>query len=358
MNLVKRVVCGTGNLFLRAFTERLRPMGIWFEVTDRCNSRCKYCSIWSKKSTEKPLTPGEIETCLKSPLLKDLKTIINSGGEPILRKDIEEILFIEHRIFPHAELELSTNGLLPERMLEVVETMLKNNIPLGVGVSLDGIGDKHDLQRGVKGNFEKVDMLLRELVLMRDRYNVKVNPCIGFVLSKSTIDSFNDVKDYALRMKVPLTVQWYNESSFYDNVGKISPHTAAEKEKMLKIVKSLPLDPLNERWIGWLKNKTIRFRCFAMYTFFVLKCNGDVVPCLNLWDLKAGNIREQSIDEIWHGVETKKARHCVKGCDGCLNSWGVNWSMSHSSVLPLMFFYLRHPRILSGKVKKRIGRKF
>lgn len=353
MNIGKRMLYGVRNLFLRTFNKGIKPLGIWFEVTDRCNSRCKHCNIWKKKSSENPLTLEEIEKCLNSPLFSEIKTIINSGGEPILREDIEEIISVEHAIFPHAELELSTNGLMPERMLEIVERMLKKDIPLGVGISLDGIGEKHDLQRGVKNNFVKVDMLLRELVLMRDRYK-KVTPSIGFVLSQDTINSYEEVKNYAMKMKVPLTVQWYNISTFYNNVEKKPSITDKEKEKMLQIIKSLPLDPLNELWIGWLKGKPINFKCFASYTFFVLKCNGDIVPCLNLWDLKMGNIREDNFDKIWHSHKSKKARRCVKHCLGCLNSWGVNWSIAHSSVFPQLCFYLRHPRTLMGKIKNKI----
>jgi len=100
-----------------------------------------------------------------------------------------------------------------------------------------------------------------------------------------------------------------------------------------------------------LSGKSIKFSCFAMYTFCVLKCNGDIVPCLNLWDMKAGNVREKSPADIWHSYEAKKVRKIIKSCDGCLNSWGAPWSFS-SSFYPILLFYLKHPQMIMEKLWK------
>ena len=343
-------------MVLRSFTENLKPRWIWFEVTDRCNSRCTHCNIWRKKATEHPLTPEEIERVFKDPLFQKLDSIINSGGEAAIRNDIEEVLFAEHRALPQANLHLSTNGLLPERILEVVRAMAKNDIPIEIGVSIDGIGRKHDLIRGVEGNFAKADWLLRELVSMGNRYGGKIVPVIGFTLTDLTVDSFEEVRDYAEEIKADLVVQWYNESSFYDNVAKKLTDRIAKREKMIKIVKSLPPSLLNERWVNWLKGGSIKFQCFAMHTFVTLKCNGDFIPCLNFWETKAGNVREHTPTQIWHSWGAKKARTLVKNCQGCLNSWGVGWSAA-SSFYPNLFFHLRHRNILFEKLKRKFYRR-
>lgn len=346
---IKGIVYGAGNLILRNSSELLKPKWIWFEATDRCNSHCVHCSIWRKKPTENVLSVKEIKKVFSDPLFQNLEYIIVSGGEPVLREDIEEILLTLHRVCPKAKLDLSSNGLLPERVIDVVKTMAQNDVSIGVGVSIDGIGEKHDLIRGTKGNFEKANQLLRELTLMREKYNNKVKPIIGFTLSNFTLDSFEEVRDYAQKMKVDLVVQWYNESSFYDNVGKNLIDKTNNREKMIKILQSLPYNPLNDLWIRWLRDKCIKFQCFAMYTFCVLRCNGDIVPCLSHWDIKAGNVREKSPRQIWHNYESKKTRKIVKNCSGCLNSWGVGWSFS-SSFYPNLFFNLRHPSILLKKI--------
>jgi len=346
---IKGTVYGVRNLILRNSSELLKPRWLWFEVTDRCNSHCTHCNIWRKKPTENPLTPEEIEGVLSDPLFQGLDCILNSGGEPVLRQDIEEILLIEHKVLLNTKLHLSTNGLLPERVIDVAKIMIQHNIPIEIGVSLDGIGEKHDLIRGVKGNFEKVDRLLQILVMMKEKHKDKIKIVVGFTLSALTLDSFEEVRDYAKKMKIDLLVQWYNESSFYNNVKNNLSYKTDQKEKMMKIVQSLSPNPLNDLWIKWLEGKSIKFPCFAMYTFCVLRCSGDIVPCLNHWDVEAGNVRESSPSQIWHSYQTKKARKIVKNCPGCLNSWGVDWSFS-SSFYPNLSFNLRHPSVLLKKL--------
>ena len=56
----------------------------------------------------------------------------------------------------------------------------------------------------------------------------------------------------------------------------------------------------------------MKFKCFAGYTFCVLRCNGDLVPCLSLWDNKIGNVREKSPTEIWNSAMAQETRRCVK----------------------------------------------
>jgi MoaA/NifB/PqqE/SkfB family radical SAM enzyme len=346
---IKNTIWGAKNLLLRNSDKFLKPKWLWFEVTDRCNSRCTHCHIWQKKPAENPLSPEEIEKVLSDPLFQGLESILNSGGEPVLREDIEEILLKEHKVLPKAQLHLSTNGLLPERVIDVVKTILQHNIPIEIGGSIDGIGKKHDLIRGIEGNFEKVDRLLQRLITMREKYKDKIKLIIGFTLSSLTLDNFEEVKVYAQKMKVDLLVQWYNESSFYNNVKSSLSYNREQKEKMMKIIQSLSPTALNSMWIKWLENKSIKFPCFAMYTFCVLRCNGDIVPCLSHWDTKAGNIRESSPSQIWHSYQAKKLRKIVKNCQGCLNSWGVDWSFA-SSFYPNLSFNLRHPNVLLKKL--------
>jgi len=51
------------------------------------------CSIWKTKPKEKP-TLGEIQKIFTNPLLDHLETVILSGGEPTLRKDLAQIVQI------------------------------------------------------------------------------------------------------------------------------------------------------------------------------------------------------------------------------------------------------------------------
>jgi len=333
----KNTICGIKNLTLRATGESLKPQQLWFEVTDRCNCRCKFCNIWRSKPTNNVLNLEEIEKTLSDDLFKDLKYIMLSGGEPLLRNDLEEIIIRIHKILPKAPIMFGTNCSLPERTISVVKSAIKNNINIGVGVSLEGIGEKHDSVRGMRGLFEKVDWLLHELVALRKKAGDKLSIGVGFVLSDLTLPALEEVKTYTQELSVSLHVQWYNEASYYDNIGE---HLLSNTGAIIEAVRSLPPSLIHEMGIKLLSGKSIKFPCFAMYTFCLLKCNGDIVPCFDFWDVKVGNVRESPPSLIWHSPEAKKARRKVKNCQGCLNACGVGWSFG-ASFYPLLLFHLK-----------------
>lgn len=358
-NFVKGVFSGTKNLILRIPQKTsLKPQKIWLEATDKCNSRCNHCNIWAKKTTEKPLSPLEIEKILKDPLFSEVDYIIISGGEVVLRPDIVDFYLAIHKALPNIQLHLSTNGIAADRILNVVNEIISHGIFLKIGISVDGIGENHDKVRGTKGNFESVDRLLKELIELKNKTN-RISLVIGYTLSRLTVDSFQEVKKYADNLGVGMVTQWYNESSFYGNIGKDFSNRKELNKKMLDIVKSLGPHPLNDMWIDWLRGGFIRYRCFAAYKFCVLRCNGDIVPCLSLWDDKLGNVREKSPSEVWNSSVAQKVRKGVKKCPGCLNSWAVGWSFDYS-FFPKVLFNLRHPdfilKKLTGKFYKNTSK--
>jgi MoaA/NifB/PqqE/SkfB family radical SAM enzyme len=344
----KNTIRGVKNLILRATGKSLKPKWIVFEVTDRCNSRCVHCNIWRREPTKDVLTPEEIEQTFNDVLFKDVEYVIVTGGEPTVRRDLEDIYLRIHKALPKATLQLSTNGLLPDRVIDVVNTLIMHNIRIDVGVSLDGIGEEHDKLRGIKGNFEKADGLLHKLLELRENHKNKLGVAAGIVISDLTLHLLEGVREYAERLNINLTEAWYNEAPYYDNIGGEIPVS----NKLIEAVESQQSSPLQERWLNALRGKSIKFPCFAMYTFFLLKCNGDVTPCLNFSDVKAGNVRENTPTKIWHSSEAKKARKIVRDCQGCLNSWGAGWSFG-SSYYPILFSYFKHPRMAIEALRKK-----
>jgi len=332
---------GAKNCLLRACTGLLKPRWVALQVTDRCNSRCLHCNIWKTPNVRNPLSAGEIEAAFADDLFRDTVYVQVSGGEPTVREDLGEILLGIHRSLPRATLQLSTNGLRPGRVLEVVRSALDVGIRLFVGVSLDGIGGAHDRIRGVKGNFEKVDFLLNELTGIRDRSGGLLHVSAGIVVSDLTLASLAPVRQYARRLGLELTEAWYNECLFYGNQGE----ERAASPALVSAIRSQPPSPLKELWLRKLAGESHRFPCFAMYRFCILKYDGDIVPCLNHFDMSAGNVRSRTPTEIWHSRQMKRVRRNVRRCAGCLNSWGAGWSM-RSSYYQYLTFYLKHPRLL------------
>lgn len=323
---------------------------IVYEVTDACNSRCKHCFIWKGTPTRDMLRPEEVQAILQQDIFADLKIVLLTGGEPVLKKDIKEIISAIHTTRPGVAITLSTNGLLPEKVLEVARYAIANNIVMSYGVSLDGVGEHHDALRGVPGNFAKTDSLLRQLNKLKEEYGNKIGGVvIGHTLSNLTVDTLQEVRHYAAQLKIPVLPQLYEQFSYYSNIDSTSNaknYRNDSNSELIGCVKELPPEFHNEILLAALEHR-LRFNCDALGSFFVLKPDGNVSPCLHFSDICVGNIRSTSVEQVWMGKAATEFRNRVNQCPGCSNSWATNWSFHQ---WPFPFLRMRF-KLFAKKLK-------
>lgn len=121
---------------------------VLWELTTSCNLLCDWCH--TKNISSSILSFKNIQLGLKR--LRDFKVkdIIFSGGEPLLRHDIFDILNIAKDT--GFEIDLCTNATLVD---DYIAKQL-NNVLSEISISLDSsIEAKHDRIRGVPGCFEQ-----------------------------------------------------------------------------------------------------------------------------------------------------------------------------------------------------------
>ncbi len=154
-----------------------------FDVTFRCNSRCRTCFNWKNTDSVKKdeLTLAEIEKISKS--MPKFLWFLASGGEPFLREDLPEICEIFYRNNRVKHFSIPTNSLLPSVVKNNLEKILQKcpEASVNLVLSLDGIGGKHDEARGVKGNFEKFLKTFSLVKPLREKHpnlSVKVHTVI------------------------------------------------------------------------------------------------------------------------------------------------------------------------------------
>ncbi|NLI14127.1 GTP 3',8-cyclase MoaA [Pelotomaculum propionicicum] len=118
-------------------------------VTDKCNLRCIYCMPpegVKSASHEEILRLEEIETIIKAAALIGIKKIRLTGGEPLVRKGLDDLVRRISTIPGIDDITLTTNGLLlPARAKALKEAGVKR-----VNISLDTLKDERyrDLTRG------------------------------------------------------------------------------------------------------------------------------------------------------------------------------------------------------------------
>lgn len=315
---------------------KVYPRLIDFEVTELCNSHCLHCNIWCKEKKGDDLTLEQIDTAFSDPFMKNIQYIIVTGGEPSVRKDIIDVYRILHKKCPKATLQLSTNGILRDRVLEIVKTVLTEGIKLDVGLSLDGYGEDHDKMRGTPGNFSSVDYLIDEFKELKKQFPNQFNFCVGMTVSDKTVPYFKKLKEYVDEKGILLEYAWYQESPYYENKNH-----KVTMNNVIEVVKQLDDQPRKESIIREIEGKSIRYNCWALRDFFVLRSNGDVVPCLTYADKPIGNIKTESFTKIFTSKKAKFIRKNIVGkCPGCNNSWA--WNQSNlCNVLPYVKYYLK-----------------
>jgi MoaA/NifB/PqqE/SkfB family radical SAM enzyme len=140
-----------------------------FFVTSTCNSKCRTCFYWKELNARDDLTLAEIERI--SETMPTFREIWLSGGEPTLREELVSILALFYRRNGVRSVNLPANGLLPEKLLGVVESTLLAcpELRINLNLALDGIGPTHDAIRGVPGNFDRALESLERLQGLRRR---------------------------------------------------------------------------------------------------------------------------------------------------------------------------------------------
>jgi MoaA/NifB/PqqE/SkfB family radical SAM enzyme len=141
---------------LLQFSQDKKPVVVW-NVGRRCNLRCVHCYSGSRDRRYE----GELDTAEGKALIDDLAgfgvpVILFSGGEPLMRPDILEL--IAHARARGVRSVLSSNGTL---ITAELARELKGLQLSYVGVSLDGLEPTHDRFRGVQGAFAQAMAGLR-----------------------------------------------------------------------------------------------------------------------------------------------------------------------------------------------------
>ena len=137
-------------------------------VTERCNLRCRHCLFWQRiDSPGKELSLEQIQKIAGS--VPALRTMVLTGGEPFLRKDLPQIAESFYRINHARHVQIDSNGLLIEPMISLLEQNLAKTYQshLTYQISLDGLEENHDRLRQSPGSFKKTVENLKQLVSIK-----------------------------------------------------------------------------------------------------------------------------------------------------------------------------------------------
>jgi MoaA/NifB/PqqE/SkfB family radical SAM enzyme len=282
----KRKVAGLlGKYGAMRLTGKQYPFFVEMRVTNRCMLKCAYCSIWSRKTYE--MSTVELKSVIDK-ISKDCFWIHLSGGEPLLRTDIDEIIQYIHDQ-PAMILSLATNGYNFRRHIDYLPLVDR------VIISLDGPREVHDSVRGI-GSFDKT---IEALELCRE-HGIMVTT--NMTLTAKTIDYLDETVRIASRYGATVS---YEPILYHGLVGKDAEGLALNPARYRAALDNMDYatsaisKPCMEYIKGYPDAFTRKLRCYGGRAFFLIDCDGGIYPCYSGVDkVKTVNILEGNLRDL------------------------------------------------------------
>ena len=302
------------------------PFSVVVSVSYRCNSKCQTCDVWRKPNDDMTLEEWDktFANIGKGPLYFTF-----TGGEPFMRKDTVDMALSAYTHCRPSVITIPTNGILTKQIISQVDRLCagapKSNI--GINLSLDEVGERHDEIRMVPGNWKKAMKTWAELkALQKEHKNLVLTN--HTVISNYNIDRFFEIYTGLEFLKPDSYITEIAEERVeLDTVGwGITPMA----EKYGPIADFLS-QKAGERRVSGFAKITQAFRaeyyqlakntlyeqkqvipCYAGWASCQIAPNGDIWSCCIRAE-GVGNLRENDYDlkRIWTGDEMAKMRTSI-----------------------------------------------
>lgn len=279
-------------------------------VTYRCNSRCIMCNIWKKKDHAGEFQPQHLRN-----LLSTVRHLNLTGGEPFLRTDIVEIIQEGIKTCPQAQVIISTNGFLTDLIVKKMKEIMTFYPQIGLRVSIDAIGQKHDQTRGIPHAYNLAINTLKEL----KKIGVK-NLGIGHTILDENAGEARKIYQLSRELKVELSIALAQNSEFFfektDNVIKNFDNLQKELEFLTREeLKTFSPKRWARAYFNYGAWRFFRYRERILAEgsgkdSVFIDPKGNVYPADYVNEI-IGNIKENTLDRIINSPQAQKARTTI-----------------------------------------------
>ena len=298
---------------------------LFFELTRSCNEKCFHCG----SSCAPGLGHGPDVEEFKA-VLRDVKENLDykriqlciTGGEPLLYPGFAELLGYANDI--GFRWGMTTNATL---ITKDVAQMLEDTGMGTVSVSIDGLRDTHDRQRGLKGGYDKAMRGIQNLIDQKAFRHIQVTTVINHqnigeldelyqILDQMDIDSWRVIGieprgralDYPEMLLTP------------DDQRRLFSFIREKRENQI------PVNYGCSHFLGLEYEREVRdwfFYCGAGTHTAAIRINGDITACLDIEDrpeFVQGNIRTDKFSDVWLNkfqVYRKRLSSLCTECQEC-----------------------------------------
>lgn len=284
------------------------PFSIQVDICGTCNLACNFCpcntSDYLKKERHEVMTFDFFKKIIQD--LKELGEKVRyidlfGYGEPLLHPNICEMIDYTKDAGVCEYVRVTSNGTLLNK--EICDKLLNSKLDR-FKISLNGFSDEEYLRIcDRKINFQEIVNNIDYLYQgSRDKFTIQVKATNQFIKTeedrKKLDTTFAHISDF---LEVHDIIEnWVGFDAKSENHDAKTNH------------------------FHWMEKEKI---CTSPLIYLMIHSNGVVSPCPNDWrfDLPIGNVKEQSVKEIWQGERLKEIRLSLlkrhqgeyPTCDGC-----------------------------------------
>lgn len=265
-------------------------------LTNSCNLRCKHCYASAGAPLKDELEDHEFLRLIEQFAELKGEQLVITGGEPFLKRKLLYQMIKKAREHGIKKIYVETNGTLITS--EDAETCKKYEVE--IGVSLDGAKpETHSYIRGPDA-YEKAIKGIQALV------DAQVKVVIGMTLMQHNMNEVEEIVHLAKKLQAQYVtfsmVRMMGRATQNPQLTLNANDAISALKQACEASKKAGMNVVIEEQYPELKMLTKRDRCGVGVSVLSIASNGDVYPCNmfhNQAEFKAGNIREQSLEEIW-----------------------------------------------------------
>jgi MoaA/NifB/PqqE/SkfB family radical SAM enzyme len=322
-----RVWIGT-NVSPKLLPSRIQPLSAHIKLTENCQAKCISCDYWKTRWADVITTERAVEL-LNEIYECGIHALRLTGGEPLLRKDLFEILD-KANASRFKRIIIQTNGLALKKLHKEV-----NASPItDVAVSIDGLQQTNDIIRGIKGYF---DLGMEGLALLKGK-----RLAISVTLNKMSAGELDELAQRAASVGAHLEFNILSTSlSFLENADLTSMWPGREDVHHIKEFLHGRRPPYEVDYITRYYNRENLSEpaCVLGYLQVFVMSNGDVLTgCYPLPPV--GNILREKLATILQSDAYRRQAEAMirRECPGC--TCGVESSLAMKHGVASGFFEL------------------
>lgn len=316
-------------------SEKKYPKVIQLPITYNCNSKCVMCNIWQMNHSNEA-TVKEFARFMQDDIFKEVETVGINGGEPSLIKNLHEYVDEILKLPSLRSLNIISHGFgtkpLTKSLEKIYQSCKEKGIYFHVAISLDGVGEVHNIVRGRKKLFEKTQATIDEIIRNQDKYCdsydigcTVVNQNIGYLIE---LDTYAKSKSYNIKYRLGIDNKRIESDKLRDQYSVIYSPLKQSAKEFFHYQMSQTKDLANRFkyysiffWLNSEKPKRL-LGCTWKDEGITLDARGELYYCAVASD-SIGSLRKDKGENIFFDDKNINYRKSIiaNHCDNCIHDY-------------------------------------